>query len=322
VVVLIIGQRPDPHIDAVAAHLTEAGESAVVLDRNTRDRCCLVLGKTENAGCITCDGERIPFSEIAGVWWRVKPSARAEFGAGSESVAEALKWKEWRHLLCSLPHFLNFATWINPLRQHFEMSYKPVQLALATELGFAIPDTVVTNDADDVLELFKRNPRVIYKTLSSFLIPPDEMIFTNEVTRGQVLDDAGAIGLAPGIFQELVEKKYELRVTVVGDSVFAVRIESQKFPENSIDWRRNQFAEMYVPTVLRLEEEQRLKALHSRMGLVYAAYDFVVDQKDELVFLECNPGGQWLWLEQALDLPISHTLAETLRRRDLIAARV
>jgi glutathione synthase/RimK-type ligase-like ATP-grasp enzyme len=202
------------------------------------------------------------------------------------------------------------------------MSYKPVQLALATELGFAIPDTVVTNDADDVLELFKRNPRMIYKTLSSFLIPPDEMIFTNEVTQAQVLDGAGAIGLAPGIFQELVEKKYELRVTIVNDSVFAVRIESQKFPENSIDWRRNQLAEMYVPTVLRLEDEQRLRALHSRMGLVYAAYDFVVDQKDELVFLECNPGGQWLWLEHALDLPISHTLAETLRRRDLIAARV
>ena len=310
--VLIVGQRPDPHIDTVAAQLTEAGARFVILDRNSSDECALILGNMAEVSWIAVRERRTLLSDFTAVWWRVKPSARAEFDAGSASVEEALKWAEWRNFLRSLPRFLASARWVNPVPRHYEAAYKPTQLLLASELGFDIPDTVVTNNAEEILKLFERNSRVIYKTLSSFLIPPDEIIFTNEVTPKLIREEAAAISLAPGIFQGYVEKDHELRVTVVDEIVFAVKICSQAREQTAVDWRRDQLHDMYAVTELNDEDKQRLIALHSHLGLVYAAYDFIVRPDGVLVFVECNPGGQWLWLEHALGLPISGALTKSL----------
>lgn len=310
--VLIVGQRPDPHIDTVAAQLSAAGAHVIVLDRNSSDACALIIGNAADVSWIAVREARTLLSDITAVWWRVKPSTPAEFDGGSASVEEALKWAEWRNFLRSLPRFLASAWWVNPLPRHYEAAYKPTQLSLAYEFGFEIPDTVVTNDAEEVLKLFEKNSRVIYKTLSSFLIPPNEIIFTNEVTPAMIREEAAAISLAPGIFQGYVEKDHELRVTVVGEIVFAVKFFSQAREQTAVDWRRDQLHDMYAVAVLNGEDKRRLIALHSHLGLVYAAYDFIVRPDGELVFVECNPGGQWLWLENALGVPISGALTKSL----------
>lgn len=312
--VLIVGQRPDPHIDTVEAQLEKAGASVLVLDRNSGDTCALVPGYGLHAGWVSVRGDRTLLSDITSVWWRVKPSVPAEFSGGTATVEEALKWAEWRNFLRSLPYFLTHARWVNPVSRNYEAAYKPMQLSLASEIGFDIPDTLVTNDANEVLTLFERNDRVIYKTLSSFLIPPDEMIFTNEVTPQLIRDEAAAISLAPGIFQGYVEKDHELRVTVVDEIVFAIKIDSQAREQTTVDWRHSQMVDMYVVTKLNDEDERRLLSLHARLGLIYAAYDFIVRPDGVLVFVECNPGGQWLWLEHAVDLPISSVLTSSIMK--------
>ena len=40
-------------------------------------------------------------------------------------------------------------------------------------------------------------------------------------------------------------------------------------------------------------------------NLYFGAFDFVVNKQNEWIFLEVNPNGQWMWLEKALDIPIS-----------------
>ena len=310
--VLIVGQRPDPHIDAVEAQLEAIGARVLVLDRNSGDTCALDLGLGLHAGWVGVQGERTLLSDITSVWWRVKPSVPAEFSGGTAPIEETLTWSEWRNFLRSLPHFLSHARWVNPVAQNYEAAYKPMQLSFASELGFNIPDTLVTNDANEVLTLFESNDRVIYKTLSSFFIPPDEMIYTNEVTQDLIRDEAASISLAPGIFQGYVEKDHELRVTVIDETIFAVKIDSQACDQTAIDWRHNQMTDMYAITKLSDEDERRLLSLHARLGLVYGAYDFIVRPDGTLVFVECNPGGQWLWLEHALDLPISSALTNSI----------
>ena len=53
------------------------------------------------------------------------------------------------------------------------------------------------------------------------------MIFTSLVNADQARADPGGIGVAPGIFQERIPKAYEVRATVIGETVLAVRIDSQ-----------------------------------------------------------------------------------------------
>ena len=44
------------------------------------------------------------------------------------------------------------------------------------------------------------------------------------------------------------------------------------------------------------------------------AYDFIVNPKGEYFFLEVNPAGQWLWMEEKLNLNISKSIAEALMK--------
>ena len=48
------------------------------------------------------------------------------------------------------------------------------------------------------------------------------------------------------------------------------------------------------------------------MGLNYGAFDFVITPDGDWVMLECNPAGQWLWLEHETGAPIAAALADLL----------
>ena len=50
----------------------------------------------------------------------------------------------------------------------------------------------------------------------------------------------------------------------------------------------------------------------SEIGLTWGAFDFGLTQAGEWVFFECNPNGQWLWIEIQTDYPLSSLFAEAL----------
>ena len=121
---------------------------------------------------------------------------------------------------------------------------KPYQLLLAQQVGLTVPKTVITNNPAAVEKLFDQanNERVIFKTMGRLYIPPDKQVFTVEVPRGLPSRFSDSITKCPAIFQELVERKADLRITIVGREVFAVRIDSQTLEEDNgrLDWRRYQ----------------------------------------------------------------------------------
>ena len=82
--------------------------------------------------------------------------------------------------------------------------------------------------------------------------------------------------------------------------------------EYIVRWRRDQFSLNY--SVYRLPQfiHQMIVKMNERFGLKYAAYDFIVTPNHEYYFLELNPQGQWLWIEEITRLPVSKTLAELL----------
>ena len=48
------------------------------------------------------------------------------------------------------------------------------------------------------------------------------------------------------------------------------------------------------------------------LGLSYGAVDLVLTPEGRYVFLEINPNGQYLWVEDATGLPISDALCDLL----------
>ncbi len=312
--VLIVGQRPDPHIEAVAEELRALDRRPLLFDRWAPDQGITLeySGHGKAGGCLhTADGD-VDLADIESVWWRVKPVRPVDFGFHEGSVEQAFAGREWREVLRSLSELLSGVPWINVLAHQVRAARKPWQLALAGEVGLPYPETIITNRSDSVLEGFEPDIGLVYKTLSSFVRPPDEIVFTNEVTRDQIQGSWAEIALAPGIFQRRLPKRYEVRVTVVGEHLFSAGIDSQSDAATRVDWRRNQGREMYFETELSPAVQEKLLAFHRSAGLVFATYDFIVSPDGEEFFLECNPGGQWLWLEQALGLEISGCLAAVI----------
>lgn len=313
---LIVGQCPDPHIDAVVKQLRERSAAVTVLDRLRPDHQALTYRYTGPAhgGSLRSDGAALDLAAVSAVWWRVKPFTIAELTGAPAPLAEGFVDREWRTALDSLPAFTPSARWMNPRAADQRARNKPIQLAEAQAVGLSIPATVVANDPVAVEELFEHGCEHIYKPLTWYIEPPTGLLYTASTSATDVAANQDAIRLAPGIFQRRIDKSYEVRVTVIRERVFAVRIDAQANRATRLDWRRDQRSVGYEAIDLDCDTTDRLHRLQSNLGLVYGAHDLIVTPDGEVVFLEVNPLGQWLWLEHATDLPISAALADELTR--------
>jgi glutathione synthase/RimK-type ligase-like ATP-grasp enzyme len=115
---------------------------------------------------------------------------------------------------------------------------------------------------------------------------------------------------APVVFQEYVDAELEVRVTVVGERIFAAAFDltRSRYPYDvRMDARTpcRAFAldDATAATVLRLVRG---------LGLVYAAVDLRLARDGTPVFLELNPAGQFLYIEDLTGLPIAAALADEL----------
>jgi len=251
--------------------------------------------------------------DVTAVWWRLKPGPEWPNASAEALAMQRFAEREWQHALEGLEAVLASAYWINPRRADRRARHKVVQLIEARRQGFTIPPTVIANDAEKVLQQVRAwDDQAIYKPLSWYFPPPDKILYTSQVDSQFVEANAESVAAAPGIFQRRIEKAFELRITVVGQALFPVKIESQASRTTQLDWRKDYDALSYALFELPQEIAVKLLRLHAALGLVYGAYDFIVTPDGEFVFLEVNPLGQWLWLEDAVGIGVTVALAELL----------
>ena len=103
--------------------------------------------------------------------------------------------------------------------------------------------------------------------------------------------------------------------TVVGNQLFAVAIHSQETEETEIDWRRGPNLQLrheviYLPDDVAEKCIRIIKVQSLRFG----AIDLVRDPDGKIWFLECNPNGEWAWIETRTGLPIAAAITDELLR--------
>lgn len=194
--------------------------------------------------------------------------------------------------------------------------HKGYQLAVASRIGLTIPDTRITNDPSVIRRAFDTFDRqmIIKPARTGFVDCGSEQraIYTSQVL-AEHLDKLESEVLTPSIYQVLIPKECDLRVTVVGSQVFAARIDSQSDPAARVDWRMTENPDLaHERHVLPDHVKHHVLHLMRQLGLEFGAIDFVITPHGEYVFLEVNPNGQWLWLDDLLDLGISRAVAEWL----------
>jgi glutathione synthase/RimK-type ligase-like ATP-grasp enzyme len=259
---------------------------------------------------IISDGRRVSFADVGSIWCRAyAPLGFPEDLNAADRKFAAIEAERALAGLLSQPDIV----WINHPHRHILANSKPAQLAMARRFGLTIAPTLVSNDPDEVRAFIAQAPGpVVYKCFSQGLdLPSGEAQFTGLVTAAEYAK-LDLIRATPGVFQHYVPKDYELRVTVVGERIFAGRINSQAHEASSVDWRHRPFDMEREPYVLPAEIGEAIKGFMRAFGLIYGAFDFIVTPEGRYVFLEVNPGGQYMWVESTTGMPITEALADAL----------
>jgi len=216
------------------------------------------------------------------------------------------------------------ALWINPPHAAEADSYKPLQLSLAVKAGFHVPETLFSNDPDAIAEFHRRhNGDIVYKCFQGNAWKLEDgsgRIYAMNRTvpvSAEDLEQRDALSAAPGIFQRRIEKAFELRVTAMGRTLIAARIDSQAHEASREDWRSGQHLLDLEPFTLPEEIAEKCRRYMRAAGLRFGCFDFIVTPEDEYYFLEVNQAGQFLWKEaRCPELPMLQVFCDFLIAAD------
>lgn len=306
--VLILSGLYDFSTDLVALELDRAGVPYVRLNREQLSDHRLTLDPF--APCLTIAGPGGTFEVGPGlraVWFR-QPVFLRNTPPVPLSPGEQLERSQWTAFLRALCVF-RYAAWMNDPPATYLAESKPYQLAVAAACGFRVPDTLATNDAARIRKTFPES--LVVKSLDTVLLREgDDCLFTyTTINAGAALHDE-AVAAVPLLAQRALDQKTDLRVTVIGDRLFAVRILSAGVGIPG-DWRVIPKTELEYPDVaLDSETADQCLRLTRRLGLAFAAID-LLEAPEGIFFIEVNPTGEWGWLSTA-DRPIAAAIATWL----------
>jgi hypothetical protein len=305
--ILLAGIPTEPPVALAAASaavlglpclvLNQRGFMADDLDLRVVDGCC--------SGTLTVAGQRHPLERFTGIYLRTMDAdslpevqAAPRTWQGAHAAQRARAWEETLHAWAE----------VAPQRVANRVSFtlsnfsKPYQMQTIRAAGFAVPDTLVTNDPDAVRRFRARHRKVIYKSASS----------VRSIVR--LLDDAAlrkldAIRTLPTQFQAFIGGD-NVRVHVVGTRTFAARIVS-----DAVDYRyagRDGLDVDMIPFDLPDDVAGRCIDLARRLGLPFCGIDFKVSPGGEYVCFEVNPSPAYSYYQEVTGAPISDALVRYL----------
>ncbi len=260
----------------------------------------------------TFSGMRCIPEKVKSVWFRrpIKPHVHKNSSEDSRAYFE----DEISAFLASFYMAMQDAYWVNPLSKISWANDKLSQLREAKRLGFRLPETFVTNSSIKAYSFYQNQPmNCIVKPFRATLIGENIRVFTHKLGNNLKLTDFDCVVATPTVLQEFIDKTSDLRVTVIGRDIFACRIFSQTHEKTKIDFRLADV--MDIPHEMVIIDEhfkKRILAYSQCFGLPSCEFDFAEVETGEPYFLECNPNGQWLWIEIMCKVDISKSMASLL----------
>ena len=304
--ILIISNKFDLSCDLVILECRKRGIPYVRLNLEDAPDLCFateIPGETH----LLIYGENLSFRhDIGSVWYR-RPGEVLDSTKAPPDVFTYVN-DQWTYFIRGLTS-IESVPWVNDPAKNSIAESKIWQLHVARKLGMRTPKTLVTNSVTKAKKFYEACSRkVIAKALYSPLIrtvTEEYFIFTNKM---ESMEETNLSGLnqAPVIFQEQIGDKKDIRVTIVGEKVFAAKI---TYEGEDVDWRRAKDSISCDPMEIPEHLQRQCVALVTSFGLYFGAIDLVF-RNGVYYFLELNPNGEWGWMDDIL--PISSSLVDLL----------
>jgi ATP-GRASP peptide maturase of grasp-with-spasm system len=330
--ILILSQATqEVTTDFVMDWLESLGAPAMRLnaeDLESRSSLALRLTRSGTEISLRGDGWSLALDEVRAVWYRRWPRQRhqgevemidARFGTAEQARLGLVRHlnMELRKLGEALLARLRDRPWLTD--PDTVSPNKLLVLERAAAAGLDVPATLVTTRRDELEGFAAMQGPLITKPVgeaaSFFLGNRQHSLHTMAVEPEQIA--ALPETFPPSLFQERLEKKYEVRVFYLAGECHAMAIFSQRDEQTRIDFRRYNHARpnRNVPYRLPPEVAARIDALMRGLGLETGSLDLVKTTTGRIAFLEVNPVGQFSMVSRPCNYQLERRVAETLVER-------
>lgn len=288
---IVFGQECDPHISRtlkVCGHKFKHVHFINYYDMPKVTYCI-----SNKKSFMHLNGHIIEFDEPSIIWNRMKPCFKPDWKHPLEEVQSQKHWKsQWIDYILGLNHLFNNSQHYNSVDGIRLAENKLYQLYIARTLGFVIPDTLIGNDIDPIAAASFQHR--LFKPLTSEVYIDEQAAFASIIDWDTMNITSEEVAICPAIYQLYEEKDFELRTFAFGDRIMSVKIDSQKNNISTIDWRLGHRLDIFTKFESEILDHEMIVRYLEAMGIKYGVFDFIVQKDGEIIFLECNPDGQWL----------------------------
>jgi glutathione synthase/RimK-type ligase-like ATP-grasp enzyme len=285
----------------VCDHLREMDAPVFLLDQARLLETRMRFGSDGIGGDLTVGNARIDLHDVASVYVRPYDWQRLPF------IADTPPRSPQRRQAGSLDEQLGLwiettpAKVVNRPSAMASNNAKPYQCGELGKAGFHIAETLLTNDAAEVLPFVERHGQVIYKSISGI------RSIVRRLSRDEV---AGLDRLkwCPTQFQQFVPG-IDYRVHVVGEDIHATRItaasDDYRYADGSVDLSASR---------LPSDVEAMCRQAARQLELSVTGLDLRCTPDGEWYAFEANPSPGFSYFERATGQPIARSVAQWLAK--------
>lgn len=321
--ILILSEEIDTSTHTVVDWLVRYNKDFVVIsERSFLEKIQLYLDDNGINVSLTIEGlnEPIEFSRITSIWYR-KGDLVYDFKKFYKEIPVKLRdltlehlIEEWEglknFLLDNLKNKIKVGNYFNKLPS--KLSY----LQIASECGFKIPSSFIFSSKEHLYSKLSDEEEMVVKSIDDIFVGSFDNTALNTYT--SLFSEADyqniPVSFFPSLFQKRVEKKYELRIFFLENRLYSMAIFSQKDQMTSVDFRNYNLdrPNRTVPYDLPESIAVKVRSFIKNVGLNTGSIDIIVTPKDEYVFLEVNPSGQFGGLSKECNYQIEKHIANYL----------
>ncbi|MCC8199662.1 MAG: hypothetical protein LIP06_14145 [Tannerellaceae bacterium] len=303
--ILIVSNLHDFSTDLVCAELNSLQTNYLRINRDEFKTYKIAFNPIKAE--LTVEIKNVTFkinsTKLKSIYYRA-PTFLREVFVSEITEEEQLERTQWAAFIRSLVVFEN-ATWFNNPSYIYKAEIKSYQLYTASNIGFNVPETVVTN----YITPTDYHQKVAIKSIDTALVSNKEeegFVYTN-IYSVEELENAHYT--SPFFIQEALIPKVDIRVTVIKNTVIGIDIRGDKLLEE--DWRKYKYNLNYNIISLPTDIELKCIQLLEKLNLNFGAIDLVL-MDNQYYFIEINPTGEWSWLQQNTGYKFDTLIAKSL----------
>lgn len=206
--------------------------------------------------------------------------------------------------------FLETNTKIN--RKQDNLINKLNVLNVAKEVGLQIPNTIITSNKSVVLTFIQQHKTIISKAIDNSFYSDVDYTFTHKtqiITQNEI--ETMEAHFHPMLFQNYIQKLFEIRCFFLNGDIYSSAIFSQNDPLTTIDFRNYNMVKpnRIIPHQLPIIVKDKITLLMNLLNLQSASIDLIYSDNKEYVFLEANPVGNFDFCSTPCNYKIEKKLA-------------